>query len=659
MNQILLKSRIGTNSQYGEVFESCYPVLCDDTREHCQCVKNSFLSLTLAVKKVPLYDESVPLLDASRDHITSYIFTRHEIYAEIVAMQLCGFLIQANVCPNLPMLYSYYPCDECDFENVNITHRLTEAKWERTGKEGPAVTTDRCILMVTDYAAGGDVKTWFSKQDRDLEDWLNVFFQIFMGIAAIQRYYNMTHYDLHWGNVLVYEMKEIGGVWRYQLDGRFYDCPNRGYYVTLWDFGMATIPGQLEAEGANVQLSRERCIEKDPKKPQVPLYACDYKLISELPIWIKNNKKVNRLVPEYMLTTFRQWVYRFDPIETLIHNLYAERYSISIFPPDILDMFSLDKDISDEVPREYHKYLNPKMRQAAMLDRYGLVPSSSSGGRGGEKSLSRSFSMTPRTPLEHGSKTPTAAAAAAAHLKLMKRRGLILPSGLITTTITTTTTTTTPKKKSSSSMKRKRRVGVVYREAPPGIPVSVGRGGGMRSGGGGAAASSSSSAISGPDENWGARVRAQIEAMNKVGGGIGAPILLPPGGGGGGGGSTLVRKSPVASTKRGGSGGGGGGSSQETLVRSANRPRSRSTYYNNNPGGPTSVFLPISEAPESKGKGKGKGKGKASKKSSPSSSPKFKGGSPSTDFAHLGLYSPKPKTNFLTKTKRQSRDGGG
>lgn len=101
------------------------------------------------------------------------------------------------------------------------------------------------MLVVNEYA-DGDLAHYVKKK---LNVWTpalveNCVFQTVVGLLALEKYYNMTHNDLHYGNILVHEVQR-GGFWHYKINGIDYYVPNLGYVFILWDLGMADIPGKM------------------------------------------------------------------------------------------------------------------------------------------------------------------------------------------------------------------------------------------------------------------------------------------------------------------------------------------------------------------------------------------------------------------------------
>jgi hypothetical protein len=72
-------------------------------------------------------------------------------------------------------------------------------------------------------------------------EWYNVYFQIIVNIYILQKYFNMTHLDLHAGNILVKKIPK-GGYWEYIINDKSYKLPNLGYQLFIIDFGQAWIP---------------------------------------------------------------------------------------------------------------------------------------------------------------------------------------------------------------------------------------------------------------------------------------------------------------------------------------------------------------------------------------------------------------------------------
>lgn len=348
VNRILVQFRIGSESVNGEVDKSCYPILCQHSpsahgssthSRTCRC-QNS--SLNLALKKAPLMGH-IPQIDPARQDITQPEWTQYDVYAEIVCLELVTALVKARVCPNLPMFFSYYVCAKCEFENKEIQKYY-----------GSSVGS--CVLSLSEFANGGDLKHW-CETSRSFDEWMNAYFQIFMGIVAIQKYFNMVHFDLHWGNVLIHNVPK-GGYWEYTLDGRKYYLPNVGFLFTLWDFGYAFIPGKLVIDSA-VRIKRNReAIENGT------MYLSDYQQISGAVSWAltSNTKKVT--VPIQLQTEFTRLVDEDWPLRVLMTILFGPGgyYDLSQKPSGsgggkLLHSFSLDTPISKiKIDPRYRKF---------------------------------------------------------------------------------------------------------------------------------------------------------------------------------------------------------------------------------------------------------------------------------------------------------------
>jgi len=357
LQKILVENRIGSDSINGEVRKSCYPILCSHTNSrpnsrstNCTCSNNS---VNLALKKIPIYP-GTPLIDPTKDLITDSKWTKYEVYAEIVCLQLVTFLVREGVCPNLPMFFAYFPCENCTFTNdvVNSNYKSIQQQISyRTGmsrKKQTASTSiiqrppKNCILMLNELASGGDFKHWCTSASRSLEEWMCAYFQIFMGLAAIQKYYNMTHFDLHIGNVLVHNIPS-GGYWLYTLNGRDYHLPNLGFLFVIWDFGYTYIPGEIE-------IRSQRTYRNERASQINNIKALDYSRIATAPFYALQNRID---VPRYMVSQFQRFIKRQLDVEDLIATIYEP----TTLPEGqvILESYNLDKYI--QLPLEYRKYL--------------------------------------------------------------------------------------------------------------------------------------------------------------------------------------------------------------------------------------------------------------------------------------------------------------
>ena len=320
-NNIQLTKRIGSESVNAEAHLACFKKQKTDI---CQ---------SLAVKLIPLHSKELEVMkkkDVKEAMTTS-------LSAEINVLRLCTFLVESGVCPNLPVLYKYSVCNSCRFENENLNKRFLVEYGRNTNVP--------CLIAVNEFAQYGDLKSWSKKPHSDLE-WAVAFFQIYAGLYVLQKYFNLTHHDMHWGNVLVEENISQSSYQRYTIDGRDYFIPNIGYTFLLWDFGYVRIPDKIEISELNKYKYYARP-DQNPRK------CVDYMRITSAPLWAESEYKIP--VSPIMEQFYAEIINAYNS-ETNFSALFPQIFSDFFVPPPpntiIVDKYNFDQNLPN-LPKEF------------------------------------------------------------------------------------------------------------------------------------------------------------------------------------------------------------------------------------------------------------------------------------------------------------------
>src|SRR6478609_264078 len=323
VNTFKLIGRIGSGSINGEAFKLCHPIRCGGDGK-CECRSSA---THLAVKRVPIKERIYLQMFKSPYSRTAL----HEsLFVELLCLKFCNFLVEAKVTPNLPLYVNYFICNSCVFQN----------------KELKTLDGEPCIILINELATEGDIKTW-SEKPRSPAEWYNAFFQIFNALDALQKYFNLTHHDLHWGNVLVQKVPK-GGFWRYNIDGNVYDVPNLGWLFIIWDFGVATIPGKMDNSGYAHHY-------RSPA--ETPRLLADYHKIISIAQWRENDDVVNFPFPEQVNVFIDGLERMYEEGSTLKEVMKTFK---KIYPAkkdnEVLSEFS--SDISLRLPEPFSRFLS-------------------------------------------------------------------------------------------------------------------------------------------------------------------------------------------------------------------------------------------------------------------------------------------------------------
>jgi serine/threonine protein kinase len=130
-------------------------------------------------------------------------------------------IIEANICPNLPLLIDTFLCEKHDF-------------FFRRGKR-----SHPCIVMAVELASG-DLKDYFTTGGFTDNEMYSALFQIMAGLHGIQMNGQILHNDIKASNILFYNVKP-GGYWHYRINNRDFYVPNYGKLFILNDFGVSTL----------------------------------------------------------------------------------------------------------------------------------------------------------------------------------------------------------------------------------------------------------------------------------------------------------------------------------------------------------------------------------------------------------------------------------
>jgi len=155
-------------------------------------------------------------------------------FNELVSTLLINQLIVQKVCPNFTLNYFYQTTDTC---------------YKRKSKS-------RCLLQYNELIPDGTFDKWTEKR-HSIKMWYNAFFQIFAGLHAMHKYFDMVHTDLHAENIMVKKVKP-GGYWKYKINDLDYYVPNMGYVFLIFDFGYSWIPGKMKVDWYHSDFSTAR-----------------------------------------------------------------------------------------------------------------------------------------------------------------------------------------------------------------------------------------------------------------------------------------------------------------------------------------------------------------------------------------------------------------
>lgn len=215
--QSMFNKRILSSGVEGKVYKTSFRNKTRYKHKRVQSQVGHFVIKALYLKRIR--DRKVihrDMIDTTPANVHNIFYSKRAFtkpsLVEVLSLTLTNQLVSQKICPHFVL--NYY--------------------WEYKSNT---------IRLYNEYATYGDFKTW-SKKQHSAEVWMNALFQIFVGIFAIKRYFNMIHTDLHTGNILVHRVQP-GGYWTYIIDNKRYYLPNLGYIFLLSDFGFSWIPKKM------------------------------------------------------------------------------------------------------------------------------------------------------------------------------------------------------------------------------------------------------------------------------------------------------------------------------------------------------------------------------------------------------------------------------
>lgn len=199
--EFLIKNSVLGRGYQGTVYKYCY--------------KDSCLTGFIAIKKIYLNNkESKYIKDPLNKKALGY-----GNYIELASSILINQLLLQNISQNFIFNYSHEYSERdgiCSDKYPYVSYHFNE------------------------YIGNSETYSDWVQYHHQTNEWYNAYFQIMSGIYALQKYFNMTHLDLHAANILIKKI-EKGGYWNYIIDGNSYIVPNLGYIFYIGDFGQAYI----------------------------------------------------------------------------------------------------------------------------------------------------------------------------------------------------------------------------------------------------------------------------------------------------------------------------------------------------------------------------------------------------------------------------------
>jgi hypothetical protein len=207
------------------------------------------------------------------------------------------------------------------------------------------------LVLINEKANMGSLRNWCSVSDWNVLTWKSALFQIFSALWLLQKYFDLTHHDLHWGNVLVQHVPK-GGYFHYCIEGIDYLVPNQGYIFTLSDFGNVHVPNKIVNHGYLAQDTEKR-------------YSLDYFRISHSIVWSANefwDSKVDKSLGN-LYTQIKDMYTKNMTLDVVIPRIFHDFQSSASAPSSLVHgTFNLDQPL-DFLSPEYQFLLRYKTKE--------------------------------------------------------------------------------------------------------------------------------------------------------------------------------------------------------------------------------------------------------------------------------------------------------
>lgn len=248
---------------------------------------------------------------------------KYSPFIELASNQLTNQLVLQEISPNFILNYDY------EFEE----------RWSICADIYPYKS-----FFYNEFISNSETYTEWVTRDHSIHSWYNAFFQITISIYALQKYFNMTHLDLHSDNILVKKIKK-GGYWTYIINNKEYKVPNLGYQFYISDFGHAWIPNEFKSW----------ILSQKYRKKQIHKAFDIYQLFKSIVSFDTAPKKFKKDV-NYLIKQLRKNNY----FENIIEELWGEKYVYDIstgLPKKMssknLGKYNMDKKLNTKyIPKE-------------------------------------------------------------------------------------------------------------------------------------------------------------------------------------------------------------------------------------------------------------------------------------------------------------------
>jgi hypothetical protein len=208
-----------------------------------------------AVDKFGTFEYAIKVVAyPKRERYGSINDVRRPENAEILMIKLLSYFIAKKQTPHIVLPIGTFNTGISTFVNLiesNVVEKDNEKYVEFVKRYEEGEFHDNVSILISEWADRGDLLDFFRKHHNNpnftATHWKVIFFQVLSVLAVIQsKYPEFRHNDLKANNVLVQKIKKQSDTFSYRVARCEYKVPSIGYYIKLWDFDFACIPGIVE-----------------------------------------------------------------------------------------------------------------------------------------------------------------------------------------------------------------------------------------------------------------------------------------------------------------------------------------------------------------------------------------------------------------------------